>query len=81
MAHSPQGCHSVSQGPRRGKGHPEQARFSQGSEPGMVQYLDPFCVLFIKGANVKSISCIHFPTWGDQWGWVLRRARVGHQLG
>lgn len=57
-------------GTKEGQG-PPRAGQAQGSGPGMVQYLDPFCVLFIKGANVKSISCIHLPTWGDQWGWVL----------
>jgi hypothetical protein len=36
-----------------------------------VQYLDSFCVLLIKGANVEGIGGIHLPAWGNQWGRVL----------
>lgn len=80
MTHSPQESHSVLQGQRRGKGYLDQAKLRvQG--PGKVQYLDSFCVLLVKGANVKSIGCIHLPTWGDQRRWVLHRARVGYQQG
>lgn len=35
--------------------------------------LDSFCILFIKGTNVKSISCIHLPSWWDQGGRILQR--------
>lgn len=36
-------------------------------------YLDSFSVLFIKGPNVKSISCIHLPAWWNQGWWILQR--------
>ena len=40
--------------------------------PGQAPYLDSFCVLLIKGANVEGVGCIHLPSWGDQWGRVLQ---------
>lgn len=40
---------------------------------GQAQYLDSFCVLLVKGANVEGIGGIHLPSWGDQRGRVLRQ--------
>lgn len=38
-----------------------------------AQYLDSFCVLLVKGANVEGIGGVHLPSWGDQRGRVLRQ--------
>lgn len=79
MAHSSRVSQCLT-GAEEGLG-PSRPGEAQGLEPSKVQYLDSFCVLLIKGANVKSVSCIHLPTWGDQWRRVLHRAEVGHQHG
>lgn len=49
-----------------------QAQQSQCHPPAVkVGYLDAFSVLFIKGANIKSICCIDFSPGRNQGGRVL----------
>lgn len=82
MAHGSQGSQCLT-GAEKGQGpsRPDQTRPGPGVRAKQGAYLDSFCVLLIKGANVKGVRCIHLPAWGDQWRRVLCRAEAEHQHG